>query len=454
MATLVLELSLTRIFSAVFAYHFAFLAISIALFGLSSGCMYSYTIGARGVNLFVKIGELARLNCLMVLLSLVFLLMQRGAPGFFTIAVIFVTAAIPFFLAGTILALAATEAIERLDQVRFVDFLGGAAGCIVLVPFLNYLGGPNTVLTSAVPFAVGSAIWFHCGSSAGGRATAVVLALILVALIAYNGRSRLLVDSAPAATMEQTGAGKALVTGAVSEDRPVLFYTPDRALPVLLGVFVSGVLATGLVLVVPPLVMRPRIAVVRGFAWRFIVLGAAYILIEVAFIEKFILFLGRPVYSLAVVVCTMLLASGLGSLCSRRLSMTWIPVAIAAVIGVLAFITTPIEESAQGLALPLRILIAGSLLAPAGFLMGIPFAAALKRIESSYAHAIRQGWALNAAGGVLGAAGAMMIAVYFGLRATLLAGAGLYLVALLAERIESKRFAAARTTEPAAMAGR
>ena len=35
LATLLLELSLTRIFSVVFYYHFAFLAISIALFGLA-----------------------------------------------------------------------------------------------------------------------------------------------------------------------------------------------------------------------------------------------------------------------------------------------------------------------------------------------------------------------------------------------------------------------------------
>ena len=44
MATLLLELALTRIFSVVFYYHFAFLAISIALFGLGAGGVFSYVV--------------------------------------------------------------------------------------------------------------------------------------------------------------------------------------------------------------------------------------------------------------------------------------------------------------------------------------------------------------------------------------------------------------------------
>ena len=50
LATLLLELSLTRIFSVVFYYHFAFLAISIALFGLGAGGVFSYVVaGWRGI---------------------------------------------------------------------------------------------------------------------------------------------------------------------------------------------------------------------------------------------------------------------------------------------------------------------------------------------------------------------------------------------------------------------
>ena len=62
LATLILELSLTRIFSVVFYYHFAFLAISIALFGLGAGGVFSYVAGASRGDFFVKLGTLAALT--------------------------------------------------------------------------------------------------------------------------------------------------------------------------------------------------------------------------------------------------------------------------------------------------------------------------------------------------------------------------------------------------------
>ena len=59
LATLLLELSLTRIFSVVFYFHFAFLAISIALFGLGAGGVFSYVVARRPGNPFAKLGVLA-----------------------------------------------------------------------------------------------------------------------------------------------------------------------------------------------------------------------------------------------------------------------------------------------------------------------------------------------------------------------------------------------------------
>jgi hypothetical protein len=56
LATLILELSLTRIFSVVFYYHFAFLAISIALFGLGVGGVFSYIVAGWRGSLFSKLG--------------------------------------------------------------------------------------------------------------------------------------------------------------------------------------------------------------------------------------------------------------------------------------------------------------------------------------------------------------------------------------------------------------
>src|SRR5208337_4707927 len=70
LATLLLELSLTRIFSVVFYYHFAFLAISIALFGLGAGGVFSYVVAGWRGHLFSRLGWLSAINGLLVVLML------------------------------------------------------------------------------------------------------------------------------------------------------------------------------------------------------------------------------------------------------------------------------------------------------------------------------------------------------------------------------------------------
>ena len=76
MATLLLELSLTRIFSVVFYYHFAFLAISIALFGLGLGGVFSYVVAGWKAPLFTRLGRLSVVNSLLVIVALAVLLAQ------------------------------------------------------------------------------------------------------------------------------------------------------------------------------------------------------------------------------------------------------------------------------------------------------------------------------------------------------------------------------------------
>jgi hypothetical protein len=75
------------------------------------------------------------------------------------------------------------------------------------------------------------------------------------------------------------------------------------------------------------------------------------------------------------------------------------------------------------------------MIAPAGFLMGIPFPTGLRRLEKRHAPSVRWAWSLNAAASVLGSVGAIVLAIYLGLRATLLIGGALYLCALLSIRV-------------------
>ena len=112
-----MELSLTRIFSVVFYYHFAFLAISIALFGLGVGGVLSYVVaGWRGAT-YEKLGWLAAANSVLVVLSLIFVLTRPADFGNGTLALVYFASALPFLGAGAIVSLAISETIERVDRV-------------------------------------------------------------------------------------------------------------------------------------------------------------------------------------------------------------------------------------------------------------------------------------------------------------------------------------------------
>jgi hypothetical protein len=217
-------------------------------------------------------------------------------------------------------------------------------------------------------------------------------------------------------------------------------YTINRALPLLFELLGVSILATIIVLALPPLLLGARLPAEKGmrsFLLYFLFIGAGYILIQVALIQKFVLFLGHPTYALTVVIFSMLVSSGLGSYFSRRLigasgegRLAAALVAVAVTVSALAWFAAPISEFGVGWPLPLKVAVTVGLVAPAGFLMGMPFPIGLARLESRFPRAVRWAWALNAAASVLGSATAIFLAVYIGLRATVLIGATLYLGAL------------------------
>ena len=164
-----------------------------------------------------------------------------------------------------------------------------------------------------------------------------------------------------------------------------------------------------------------------------------------ALIQKFVLFMGHPTYALTVIIFSMLVSSGVGSFWSRR----WITspgfLANRAALEsscwsiVMAFVTTPVTQALVGLALSVKILITVVGIAPLAFLMGMPFPAGLALIEKIHQESVRWAWALNASSSVLGSASAIFIAIYAGLKATMIAGGVCYLLALAARRSAKRR---------------
>jgi hypothetical protein len=179
----------------------------------------------------------------------------------------------------------------------------------------------------------------------------------------------------------------------------------------------------------------------------FVAVGLGYILVEIAFIQRFVLFLGHPTYALTVVIFLLMLSSGAGSLFSRRwlprTEMAWMPLVlvILALLVDVSFLPGWLEAWV-GLGLYSRIVVSGLLLAPLGFVMGMPFPTGLRALAAGPVvdvpsgatgadNAVEWAWAMNAAASVLGSVLAMVIAIQFGLTVTLACGVGAYLLALL-----------------------
>lgn len=161
----------------------------------------------------------------------------------------------------------------------------------------------------------------------------------------------------------------------------------------------------------------------------FIAVGFGYILVEISLIQRFVLFLGHPTYALTVVVFLLLLSSGAGSVAARRRitnanQILVLAGLIAALIALNVVVLPWLLAAAVGLPFAIKLLISALVLAPLGFLMGMPFPTGLRLVNT-----VEWAWALNAAASVLGSVLAMVIAIEFGLTITLLCAAGAYLLA-------------------------
>lgn len=210
---------------------------------------------------------------------------------------------------------------------------------------------------------------------------------------------------------------------------------------VLAMLLVISVLAVVAFLIVPLLIQGQSSGAAPPALFYFVAIGLGYILVEVAFIQRFVLFLGHPTYALTVVIFLMLLSSGAGSVFSRRClantATVWI--ALAAIIVALALyvgVLPPLLDHFVGAAFAAKLAISGCLLVPLGAAMGMPFPTGLRALAEGRArsNSIEWAWAMNAAASVLGSVLAIVIAIQFGLNATLACGAGAYLAALVLSR--------------------
>ena len=162
-------------------------------------------------------------------------------------------------------------------------------------------------------------------------------------------------------------------------------------------------------------------------------MGAGFIFLEVSAIHKFVLFLEHPTYSFTIVVFSLLLSTGLGSLLSDRFMRHWgFTFRICGLLvilfscSLLIFFEFVVYRSLT-LSLPIKIFIAVIVLFPLGCTLGVFFPQLLRRLDVNGPELIPWAWAINALFTVLGSNLGALLVLFFGGRILIIIGSLLYL---------------------------
>ena len=159
-------------------------------------------------------------------------------------------------------------------------------------------------------------------------------------------------------------------------------------------------------------------------------------LVEIALLQRTSVFLGHPVYSLSVLLLTLILSAGLGSMLSDRLPLdTTYKFALWAVLTSASIMLLPLwfkNVFPPFAAAPLmtKIALCVTLIAPTGLLMGFGFPSGMRLVAHSDRRPAPWFWGVNGAAGVLASIFAVCSNIAFGISVTLYIGAALYLMLL------------------------
>jgi len=164
LSTILLELALTRVFSIVLWYDYAFMAISVAFFGLGVGSLVIH-IQKDSAKWKTKYERKEQLSSRIIYFAIAYaisvpvfvFLISTIPPSTSNIYLFYLVSSVPFFFAGSIMALVFYAMPQSISKLYFADLVGAASATLLLDPMMRGLGAEYVILLTA-PMVAGSAI--------------------------------------------------------------------------------------------------------------------------------------------------------------------------------------------------------------------------------------------------------------------------------------------------------
>lgn len=208
-------------------------------------------------------------------------------------------------------------------------------------------------------------------------------------------------------------------------------------------VFFLALLLSVLFIILPVFFKKKEEGGIAGkfpFAWLayFSALGFGFMFVEISLIQKFILFLGHPIYSVSMVIFSLLVSAGLGSRFSPRLDarssreLKLLLLFLSVLLFASAFLYPRILSFFQGSPALLRWFLTFALIGTLGFFLGMPFPMGIRRAASRGQVFVSWGWCANGCASVLGAILPVLVALIWGFQVVFFLSGLCYLGALLA----------------------
>lgn len=188
-ATLLFEISLTRIFSVLFFHHFAFLIISTALFGFgfSGIVLFFFRDRVHDLRKALTIGTLLFAVSIVLCYQIILLVpyqfkdVAENPRHIVRLVLYYALLIVPFFFSGSVIGLILSTLTEKSGKLYCADLIGAALGCISVLWLVPAIGGSGAIVASAfLAAASGLAFW---PASRAIKASAIIVSMLCLLLI-------------------------------------------------------------------------------------------------------------------------------------------------------------------------------------------------------------------------------------------------------------------------------